>query len=176
MNLQLLIQKFVVGAIVFLFFSAIFEKFAFCSGGGISVLPDKSVLIQLINFILLILLLNIFMFKPIRNIVSKRKERITGFSNDIEELLNGIKTKEKAFEEKIKTARVKGLKEKEAMILEAETEEKKILSEINKRVQSDIEMIKGKVKKDADAVRKSLKNEINNFATSIYKKILGRKR
>jgi F-type H+-transporting ATPase subunit b len=174
MNLKTLRQKFTAGIITFLFLSAIFETSAFCSGGGISVLPDASVLIQIINFILLVLLLNIVMFKPIRNIIIKRKERIDGFSNDIETLIGSVKEKEKAFEQKIKEARAKGLKEKEAMIAEAESEERRILAEINKKAGSDIEAIKQKIKKDAEAVRKSLKDEINNFAASISKKILGR--
>jgi len=174
MNLKTLMQKFTVGTITFLFLSAIFQKSAFCSGGGISVLPDASVLIQIINFILLILLLNIVMFKPIRNIIIKRKEKVDGFSSDIESLIVSVKEKEKSFEQKIKEARAKGLKEKEAMISEAESEEKKILAEINKKAGADIEAIKEKIKKNADAVRKSLKDEINDFAESISKKILGR--
>ncbi|MBW1649428.1 MAG: ATPase [Deltaproteobacteria bacterium] len=174
MNLKTLMQKFIVGTITFLSLLAIFQKPAFCSGGGISVLPDASVLIQVINFILLILLLNIVMFKPIRNIISKRKERIDGFSNDIKSLISSVKEKEKAFDQKIKEARAKGLKEKEVMITEAENQERKILVEINKKAGADMEAIKEKIKKDADAVRKSLQDEINNFAAFISKKILGR--
>ena len=94
MNLKVLMQKFIVGTVTFLFLLAIYDNPAFCSGGGISVLPDASVLIQLINFILLILLLNIVMFKPIRNIIIRRKERIDGFSTDIETLTNSVQEKE----------------------------------------------------------------------------------
>ena len=44
-------------------------------GGGITVIPDASVIIQIINFLFLIWVLNLIIFKPIRNILIQRKEK-----------------------------------------------------------------------------------------------------
>ena len=42
-------------------------------GGGITVIPDASVIIQIINFLFLIWVLNLIIYKPIRNIFIQRK-------------------------------------------------------------------------------------------------------
>ena len=71
----------------FLFLKAIFTSTlvigffipsALASSGGITVIPDASVFIQMINFIFLIWILNTLLFKPIRNILLKRKQEFEG--------------------------------------------------------------------------------------------------
>jgi len=53
-------------------------------GGGITVIPDASVFIQIINFLFLIWVLNLIIYKPIRNILIQRKEKFSGLEADIE--------------------------------------------------------------------------------------------
>jgi membrane protein implicated in regulation of membrane protease activity len=54
------------------------------SSGGITVMPDWTVGIQIINFLLIIWILNLILYRPIRNIVRQRKEKIDGLELIIE--------------------------------------------------------------------------------------------
>mmetsp|Transcript_21554 Transcript_21554/g.10029 ORF Transcript_21554/g.10029 Transcript_21554/m.10029 type:complete len:178 (-) Transcript_21554:2024-2557(-) len=166
-----------------LFFSSFilvmcFTGVAFCStgesGSSITVLPDSSVFVQIINFLLLIFILNIVLYKPIRSIITKRKKKIAEFEQDVESALSDTKKEEKAFAYGIKEARTSGLKEKELLIAEAVQEERKIVAEINKTAQADLAEIKNKIAKNTEAVKGSLIQEVNDFANIIGKKILGR--
>jgi len=135
---------------------------------------DGSVFIQIVNFIFLIWVLNIILYKPIRNVLAQRKEKITGLEQSIETFNYDSKEKEEAFDAGIKEARAKGLKEKEALVEEASQEEKSIVEKINEKAQADLAQIRSKIAKDTESVRTSLQEEIDSFADAIVKKILGR--
>ena len=47
-------------------------------GGGVTVIPDWTVFIQLINFLLILWILNRILYRPIRNILRQRKEKMDG--------------------------------------------------------------------------------------------------
>jgi len=144
------------------------------SGGGITVIPDGSLLIQVANFIFLIFILNIILYKPIRNVLIQRKEKIAGLEEGIEAFDRDAAEKEDAFASGIKDARANGLKEKEALLTAAAEEERKIIEKINKNAQADLAEVKEKISKDAGKAKKSLLKEIDGFANAIGEKILGR--
>jgi len=135
---------------------------------------DSSLLIQIVNFLFLIWALNVILYKPIRNILQKRK----AFVSDLEE---GIKTadgdaqeKEQAFSEGIRAARTDGVEQKKAMLEEAAQEEMAIVEKINSKAQADLAEVKAKIAEEADSVRESLQAELDTFAGAIGQKILGR--
>ena len=135
---------------------------------------DSSVFIQIVNFLFLIWVSNNILYKPIRNILVKRKEKITNLEHRIEILNKDAKDKNEAFEQGIKVARSKGIKEKGMALAEASDKEKKIIENINNKAQADLVKVREKIKKEAVAVSKSLQQEVDTFAAAIGKKILGR--
>ncbi|MFC1858465.1 ATPase, partial [Thermodesulfobacteriota bacterium] len=74
---------------------------------------DISLVIQVVNFLFLIWVLNLILYRPIRNILIKRDEKINGLEQGIEAFKRDTKEKEEAFADGIKEARAKGIKEKE---------------------------------------------------------------
>ncbi|MBU2621221.1 MAG: ATP synthase F0 subunit B [Proteobacteria bacterium] len=135
---------------------------------------DKSVFIQIINFLFLIWAMNVVLYKPIRKILLQRKEKIDGLEQSIENFGKNAQEKEEAYASGIKEARVKGQKEKEALLSAAQNEEKQLIEKINKKAQEDLVQMRDKITKDAESVRISLQNEVDTFAAAIGQKILGR--
>jgi len=144
------------------------------ASGGITVLPDVSVFVQIVNFIFLIWVLNLILYRPIRNILLQRKKTIEGIEQRIDGFHDDAKEKESTWISGIKSARAKGLKEKEALIQAAEEEERKIIDRINRKAQEDLAEVLEKIEKDVEDVRVSLQQEIDGFADAIGQKILGR--
>ncbi len=140
----------------------------------ITVIPDGSTFIQLINFLVLLWILNLVFFKPIRKVLIQRKEKINGLEEGVEKLAKEVVEKDNAFENGLKEARVKGLKEKEAFIEEASGEEKEIIEEINKKAQAKLVEIKKQVVEETEKARVELEKDIENYAKGIGEKILGR--
>jgi len=165
--------KYYVVFILFLALSLVsFAGTAF--GAAISVIPDLSLFVQIANFLIIIWVLNIILYRPIRNILIKRKEKITSLEQNIEKLDENAAEKDEAFLSGVKDARTRGLSEKEILLKQGAEEEKKIIEQINKKAQANLAEVREKISKDVENVRASLYKEIDTFANAISEKILGR--
>ena len=143
-------------------------------GGGVTVIPDGSIIIQIVNFLFAIWVLNVLLYKPIRKILTQRKEKVSGLELAIETSNNDVRKKDDAFAAGIKEARTRGIKEKDALLQQAADEEKSILDDINRKAQAELIQIRDQIKKDAEVARESLQAQIDDFANQISQKILGR--
>ena len=135
---------------------------------------DRSLVIQIVNFVFLIWILNIVLYKPIRKVLLQRKEKISGLEKSIQTSLRDATEKDESIAAGIKLARENGLKQREALLNEAEAEEKEIIQAVHRKAQEDLAAIREKIISDADKVRVSLQQEIDGFARAISQKILGR--
>ncbi len=141
---------------------------------GIAVIPDQSTVIQIVNFVLLIWVLNVIVYKPIRGILIRRKEKIDGLEKSIETKENSAIEKDKAYGAGLKDARSNGLKEKESLLNAAAAEEQEIIGKINEKAQENLKEIREKIRKETEEVRTALQQEVDTFAEAIGQKILGR--
>ncbi len=135
---------------------------------------DGSVFIQIANFIFLIWVMNVILYKPIRKALIQRKEKISGLECSISDFISQSQEKENAFAAGIKEARANGLKEKQTMMQSGAEEERTIIDGINKKAQADLLASREKIAKEAEAVRVSLQKELDMFVMAISQKILGR--
>jgi F-type H+-transporting ATPase subunit b len=135
---------------------------------------DGSVLIQIVNFLLLIWVLNIILYRPIRSMLIQRKEKIQGLEQTIGSCEKDVKEKDDAVLKGIKDARSNGMKAKDALLLEAAEAEKAMTAAINQKAQENLAKAQEKIEKDVEAVKSSLLKEIDAFAEIIGQKILGR--
>jgi F-type H+-transporting ATPase subunit b len=135
---------------------------------------DGSLFIQIINFLFLIWVLNLLLYKPIRNIILQRKDKVSGMEQDVGQAEAKALEKNAAFADGIKDARVKGLEAKKAMMQEGEEEEKKIFSKINEKAQADLIKIKEQIAEQTKEAKTALLKDVDNFADAISEKILGR--
>ncbi|MFW5908710.1 MAG: ATP synthase F0 subunit B [Desulfosalsimonas sp.] len=129
---------------------------------------------QMLNFLVLIWALNLVLYRPIRGIIARRKEKMEGLEQGVSKYEQDAKEKQRAIESGIKEAREKGLKEKEAIEEQAREQERKMVERINEKARKDLAEIRERVARDAEEVRKSLEPQIGEFADQISEKILGR--
>ena len=135
---------------------------------------DSSIVIQIVNFVFLICVLNIVLYKPIRKVLQLRREKISGLEKSIQTSERDLKEKDEALLAAIKAARERGLKEKESLLNSATEDEKKIIESIHRKAQEEFLAVREQIAKDADIVRGVLQKEIDEFAAAIGRKILGR--
>ena len=144
------------------------------AAGGITVIPDWTVFIQIANFLFLIFMMNILLFKPIRKMLLERKAKISGLEENIDSTQKEAVSQDEAFAQGLKDARGKGLKEKEVLLQAASDEEKEIIGKINEKAQADLAEVRKKIAADTEAVKAKLTEEVDGFADIISEKILGR--
>ena len=139
-----------------------------------AIIPDWTLLLQIVNFIILIFLMNIVLYKPIRGILIERKKKIQGFEEAIETSQRDAAESEQTFQAKISEAKMKGVQDKEALKEAGQEEENQLINEINEKAQADLEAARAQIAKDAESARDVLKADVQAFSASIAEKILGR--
>ena len=136
--------------------------------------PNYTLFIQIANFLILLFLLNIFLFKPIRGILVKRHEEENGLQSSIDDYQSRADQNEKGVEEGRVQARKEGVKEKDSLKELGLQKEQGILQDAMYAAEEKI----GNARKDVDAkmadVRKSLEDQIAVFSNELAEKILGR--
>ncbi len=135
---------------------------------------DWTLGLQIFNFLLLVWVLNKVLYKPIRGVLQERKGKIADFEVAISENKESVQEKEAAFLSGIKDARSEGVKERDALKAEASDEEKRIVSEINKKALAELQEVRAKISREAQSVRKELQKEADLYSKAICQKILGR--
>ena len=120
---------------------------------SITVMPDWTVFLQAANFILLVILLNIVLYRPIRSILKQRKAKIEGLEQNIESSTVDLAEKESTYAAGIRDARKKGMLEKDALVQAAADEEKQILDKINADALEELNAVKAKVAQEAEAAK-----------------------
>ena len=135
---------------------------------------NGTIFIQIVNFLVLIFVLNIVLYKPIRSILRQRKEKMQGLETSAQSTGQQAEERNQAYTDGLKEARLKGQKEKEVLMKAAKDEEQAMVTKINAKAQQELATVKEKIAKDTDAVRNALEKEVDAFASAITQKILGR--
>ena len=135
---------------------------------------DQTLIIQIANFLILLFLLNIFLYKPIRGILAKRGEEESGLQSSIDDYQSRADENEKGVEEGRVQARKEGAKEKESLKGQGLEKEQGIVRDAMSTAEEKI----GNARKDVDAkmadVKKSLEEQVAVFSNELAEKILGR--
>jgi F-type H+-transporting ATPase subunit b len=135
---------------------------------------DSSLFFQIANFLVLIWAMNVLVYRPIRNILRQRSEKIDGLKTGIDASAAGVAEKDRAYEDGIKGARAEGMKKREALVEAAEAKEREVVAEINRKAQADLAKVREDIAKDVETVRTTLLERADEFAREIGQKILGR--
>ncbi len=135
---------------------------------------NGSLVIQMVNFLVLLWVLNLVLYKPIRGVLIKRREKISGLTDKVGKLSDDLVKQEENYKDGLKKARSEGLKKKEARIEDASREEKEIIDRINKKAKANLADIKTQVADEAAKARQALESEVDEYARAIGEKILGR--
>lgn len=135
---------------------------------------DFSLLVQIINFLLLLLLMNIFLFKPIRKILNRRNEETNSLVGSIEDYQNRSAQDENSIQEGMILARKEGYKEKENLKGQGLDAEKTLLQKANSSAEEKIGKAKKELEQRTVDVRKALDDQVASFSEELAEKILGR--
>jgi len=135
---------------------------------------DWTIILQFVNFVVLMAVLNAILYRPLRNMLTQRRETIEGSHARASELESQIDEKMMRYEEKLQEAKLKGNQEKSQLRQAAASEEAKIIGLAREESTQRLQVVKDQVAGEADAATKTLKADAETLASDIATKILGR--
>lgn len=134
---------------------------------------DISFVIQLINFLIVLLVLNLLLFKPIRGIIKQRAEKMGAQMTDIEDFNEKAAQKLTNYEAQLQKARVQGAGLREEYKDEGQSTERELLEKAHGEAASRLASAREEIQGQARAALGELKKEVDSYAARATDKILG---
>ncbi|MCX5874757.1 MAG: ATP synthase F0 subunit B [Deltaproteobacteria bacterium] len=135
---------------------------------------DLTMLIQIANMLLLIVVLNAVLYKPIRSIIEERQKKITGLDEGIDQFKKNAVLRQDEFGQKMKDARIRAKKEYETARNAALAESTEKLAGIRKEVDLQKTGQLAEIEKQFAVAQTELQGQISGFASEMAGKVLGR--
>lgn len=135
---------------------------------------DITMPIHILNILVLIVVLNAVLYKPVRKILAERKQKIKELDNDIETFHKNAKLRKEEFDQKFRDARRKAKSEFDSARNEAQAAGAETLQKI--REQSDKVKAENlaKIAGELQTAQKTLQGQVDSFAKDMAGKVLGR--
>ena len=135
---------------------------------------DITVLIQIINILILIVVMNVVLYKPVRTILAKRKEKLAELGDSIDTFRKNAELRKEEIARKLNEARSRAKEEIEKARGEAQDATAESLAKVRQETLADKTVQFEAIQKDFADARQELAGEIDGFAADVAAKILGR--
>ncbi len=135
---------------------------------------NLSFVIQLINFGILVLVLNVFLFKPIRKVLADRRQVIDSAREKTVSVDAEVQAKMAQYEARLHAAKAEAGAHRADALKLAQAEETAVLEKARTRASESLASIRGRVAKEAAEARELLKKQAEILSGDICEKILGR--
>lgn len=135
---------------------------------------DLAFVIQLVNFLVLVLVLNVLLYKPIRKVLADRAAQISGAKAKAAEVDQEVQGKVALYEARLREVKAKAGDERAAMIKEAQAEEAALVEKARIEATDTLSAIKNRVVKEAADAKELLREQSRALSLEICEKVLGR--
>lgn len=135
---------------------------------------DITMGIHILNIFFLIVIMNIVLYKPIRTVLTERKNKIIELSRNIETLNKNAGMRLEEFDRKLTEARKNAKTALETARAEAQGSGNEILATIRQEAETAKAAQLQEIRSQFAAAGTELKSQVENFANEMASKILGR--
>lgn len=140
----------------------------------VSIDVTSSLIFQIINFVVLIFLLNVVLYKPIRGILAERKAKIAQMNGEIAASTEGAAAKAQKLEADRAEARKAGASAREEIKAQARGKEREIINAATAEMEQTVSKLRAQIAEEIGQARDRLKGEVQTFGVELASKILGR--
>lgn len=130
--------------------------------------------VQLINFGILVLVLNIFLYKPIRKVLADRRQVVDGAREKAAAVDLEVQDKMALYEVRLRDAKAVAAERRAESLKQAQAEETSVLEKARAEATASLATIRDRVAKEAADARVLLKQQAELLSVDISEKILGR--
>jgi F-type H+-transporting ATPase subunit b len=130
--------------------------------------------VQLINFGILVLVLNIFLYKPIRKVLADRRQVVDGAREKAAAVDLEVQEKMALYEVRLREAKASASERRAGSLKQAQAEETSVLEKARTEASASLATIRDRVAKEAADARGLLRQQAELLSVDISEKILGR--
>ena len=135
---------------------------------------DITMVIHIINMIVLMIVLNVILYKPVLGILEKRQEKTDALLSDVEQFEQNARHRQAEVDKKMREASGRAKKALDGARSEAQAAGAEKVAAIRQESDGEKEKNLAEVKTQVETARKELLDNAAGFAQDMAGKILGR--
>ena len=135
---------------------------------------DLAFVVQIINFGILVLILNLALYKPIRGILAQRRQEIESARERALSVDQQVNDKVAEYEARLRDAKAEVGAKRAEMVKAAQAEEATLLEKARSEASASIATLRERVAKESAEARGMLQQQAQALSGDICEKILGR--
>lgn len=135
---------------------------------------DSSVLYQIVNFVVLIFILNALLYKPLLGIIDKRSKLFKDSREEVDRLNQAVEQKMAEYEEKLREAKTAAMEQKNMINAEGAENAKGIIAAVREEIPKMMEQFQGSMAKEIGEAKRILRDQSQKISVEIAEKVLGR--
>lgn len=135
---------------------------------------DITMWIEIVNILVLIVIMNAVLYRPVRSILEQRSKRIADLQKEIETYNKNAKLRLEEFDQKIREARNKAKVELETLRGDAQATGAEKVAEVRKEFDAKKTDQFAQIQTQVANIRQELQGQVDGFAREIASKVMGR--
>ncbi|HVN96145.1 MAG TPA: hypothetical protein VMT62_06935 [Syntrophorhabdaceae bacterium] len=135
---------------------------------------DVTILYQFANFLILLILLNFFLFKPVLKALARREETMSGLAERVEKAKKDSEDLEKRYDEMARMQRKPILENKDTAVSEANAGAMKIVGKARLELFDELTKIKSEIETQGKKIYDTLRADVDKLSRGVAEKILNR--
>lgn len=132
-----------------------------------------SMVIQLINFFIVLAVLNAVLYRPIRAVIKTRAKRMAAQLNDVENFTAQAQEKLASYTRSLTEAQQKGAEIRAQLKAEGFQEESAVLENANKLAAQNLKSARDDAASQMRDSQKKLSSRVEGYAQEVTKKVVG---
>jgi len=132
-------------------------------------------LVQLINFLLLIWILNRILYRPVLKVLNERESRISGAQDKAKKLIGQGEGLVADYEVRLRNTKIEAMALKTEIRKEAVVESGRIIDAARQQADGIVGEVRAAMSTELEQVRRELEPHLGSLAGEIAEQILGRK-
>lgn len=135
---------------------------------------NYSLFIQIANFLILILVLNFLLYRPILRIIEKRESYLRSSEEEIKKIQGTVDRKVAEYEESLRIAKQQALEQKNEITRAGAEDGKVIIDAVRNELPGIMEEFQKKMSSEVEKARQILQTQSKAISLEIAEKVLGR--
>jgi F-type H+-transporting ATPase subunit b len=135
---------------------------------------NYTVFIQIVNFVALIFILNVLLYKPIMGVIEKRKEQMDKSDEEVRRLQQDVERKLTEYEEQVRLAKIEAMEQRNAIVKEGADLAKSMVDAVRSEIPALMEQFNARMGREFEAARSVLRSQSQKISLEITEKVLGR--
>jgi F-type H+-transporting ATPase subunit b len=135
---------------------------------------DQTIVYQFLNLLIMLVLLNLLLFKPILSAIKKRQSAIQSLGEKAEAGQAEIESYAKAYEEHLKEKKRPITEERDSLLKDAQSASMKVIEAARQDLTQELSKVKDTVRAEADKALATLSAESDRLSSEIVEKLIKR--